>query len=225
MNSSIGDYLWSSGHRHSVFIKSIDRQIGVATWNNAIPYIVPQTRENFKARYGYYDEGLIGAGNDPRQVGLDRNLLSTGDTVGERGLATRSMLELAARHPSNPFLLNNNASYVVTIQDIQDTQKVQDLSNQRQSIFDGFLSTTLARVNGQVVPPVIPPVLPPVGHPSPPTVPAPSLPPVTPPVGPVRPSPGDLEVWAWLGTLTLQQAAGMAFRKAKALMAAILGAA
>lgn len=189
--ATFGDYLAATGHTRTIYITSTTRQRRTAPFNAAVPYQpfvgnAAITRASFRNRYGYYDEGLKGDGTDPSQSWIDPILFSAGDTVGERGVNVETLLGLAARHPSNPFLLVDNLKYRVTEQDRQDCLKVEDLRSPQNAVFSGLLAEKLAEIEGP--PPPLPapiPVPPPHPTPRPPiTSPAPGPGPAPPPLTP-----------------------------------------
>jgi hypothetical protein len=126
-------------------------------WNGS------DTRGSYLERYGVYNEGLKGAGDDPSQAGLDRALLTAGTMIGERGIDDAVLAELPPGH-------------VLSAEERQDLLVVKHPTEQRPYA----APPQAAPVEGAG--PSVPPPSPPTPAPATPSVPAPAASPDLAPV-------------------------------------------
>lgn len=133
MHNNIGEFLVASGCHEAIAYSSLGRQVIVKPWNHDVG--VPNgalSPEQFGRRYTFRNEGFHD-GTDAAQAGIDQALFTAGAVIEGHDIPTQHAIEIQtlARQASNPFGLEGNSSYLVSIQDLLDLEYVKDPNEQK----------------------------------------------------------------------------------------------
>lgn len=147
MHKNIGEFLAAAGCHEAIAIASIGRATIVKPWHaDAALTNSAVTPAEFALRYTFRNDAYHD-GTDPGQAGIDQGLFIAGSLCGH-DIPTQHQeeIQVACRRADNPFQLENNVLYWVTVQDLLDLEYVKD-PNQQPPVWQTIYAT-LAAVKG-----------------------------------------------------------------------------